>query len=374
MLTKGIIVDGKYNDKTGTIQITLPEIYPNGEKFDAIIYMPQGISQEYKGGDPVIVGFLNHNVGLPVIIGKFIKGVNDKISVTALDVIIDTGDEPYSIVDAVEDIKKKQSDVTEEALEVLSSNGSDGRIIPESALPTVRTLSPNVGLPKGAGEPYIHKIKDVITIHSVQGNQTTADSLANTFKNPERKASCNYGIGYDGSIALICKENERSWCSSQVENDNRAITIEVSTQSSSPYNIYKEAYVALINLLLDICTRHRYFNGLYCPQTPGTSLYRKQYDYRWQQSAAVDNFINSAQSGLEQKMILTLHRWFADTDCPGNALFKKIYTTKELEFIVNQFLIQSVSKITNFTDLQQRVNAFPSDVKSHINLNEGFVN
>ena len=99
-----------------------------------------------------------------------------------------------------------------------------------------------------------HKI-DTITIHCMVG-QCSAETCGNIFANPARQASSNYGIGYDGKIGMYVEEKDRSWCSSSRENDHRAITIEVASDTYHPYAVTDAAYNALINLLVDICKRN----------------------------------------------------------------------------------------------------------------------
>lgn len=78
-----------------------------------------------------------------------------------------------------------------------------------------------------------HKI-DTITIHCVVG-QVTAESLGNWFAKSSTQASSNYGVDKDGRIGLYVEEKNRSWCSSNAANDNRAITIEVASDMKEPY-------------------------------------------------------------------------------------------------------------------------------------------
>ena len=79
---------------------------------------------------------------------------------------------------------------------------------------------------------------DRITPHCVVG-QLSAESICNCFTSPSREASCNYGIGTDGRVALVVEEKNRSWCSSSNANDQRAITIELSlihiSEPTRPY-------------------------------------------------------------------------------------------------------------------------------------------
>lgn len=138
---------------------------------------------------------------------------------------------------------------------------------------------------------------DTITIHCVVG-QCTVESLGNVFAPTSRQASSNYGVGYDGRIGMYVEEKDRSWCSSSGSNDHRAITIEVASDTKEPYAITDKAYKSLINLLIDICKR----NGI--------------KELKWK---ADKNLI-----GQVDKQNMTVHRWFANTSCPGTYLYNKM--------------------------------------------------
>lgn len=155
-----------------------------------------------------------------------------------------------------------------------------------------------------------HKI-DTITIHCYVG-QVTIDRALDGFANPSRQASCNYVIGYDGKIGLCVEEKDRSWCSggkdkngnpikvngiSGSENDQRAVTIEVASDTKAPYAVTKEAYDSLIKLVADICKR----NGI------------KQLLWKGDKSLV----------GKVDKQNMTVHRWFANKSCPGDYLYGK---------------------------------------------------
>lgn len=75
-----------------------------------------------------------------------------------------------------------------------------------SALVNHTRISPN------RNSPRKHAI-DTITIHCVVG-QVSVETLGNIFANPNRGASSNYGIGYDGRVGMYVEERDRSWCSS----------------------------------------------------------------------------------------------------------------------------------------------------------------
>lgn len=137
---------------------------------------------------------------------------------------------------------------------------------------------------------------DTITIHCVVG-QCSVETLGDVFAPTSRQASCNYGIGSDGRIGLYCEEKNRSWCTSSSSNDNRAITIEVASDTSEPYAVRDVVYKSLINLLVDICQR----NGI------------KQLLWKADKSLI----------GQVDKQNMTVHRWFATKSCPGEWLYSR---------------------------------------------------
>lgn len=145
--------------------------------------------------------------------------------------------------------------------------------------------------------PRTHTI-DTITIHCVVG-QWTAKQICDYFANTDRNASCNYGVGKDGSIGLCVDETDRSWCSSNAANDHRAITIETASDTTSPYAVTDAAYNALINLVADICKR----NSI------------KKLVWSTEKNTRV-NHLNGAN--------MTVHRDYANKACPGDYLYGKM--------------------------------------------------
>lgn len=117
-----------------------------------------------------------------------------------------------------------------------------------SPLVSYTRISPNRTSPRN------HKI-DTITIHCVVG-QCSVESLGAVFAPKERQGSSNYGIGKDGRIGMYVEEKDRSWCSSNSANDNRAITIECASDTKHPYAINDKVYKSLIELCADICKRN----------------------------------------------------------------------------------------------------------------------
>ncbi len=138
-----------------------------------------------------------------------------------------------------------------------------------------------------------HKI-DTISIHCVVG-QVTAETLGNIFKSTSASASSNYGVDKDGRIGMYVEEKDRSWCTSSSSNDNRAITIEVASDTTHPYKVNNIAYNALIDLCVDICKR----NDI--------------KELKWKADKSL--------IGETEKQNMTVHRWFANKACPGDYLY-----------------------------------------------------
>lgn len=138
---------------------------------------------------------------------------------------------------------------------------------------------------------------DRITPHMVVG-QCTVEALGNVFLPVSRQASSNYGVGYDGRIGMYVEEKNRSWCSSSGANDQRAITIEIASDTFYPYAIKDAAAEAAIKLMADICIR----NG------------KDTLVWKGSKEAALSYSDNGQKSN---EMLITFHKWFANTACPG---------------------------------------------------------
>ena len=158
-----------------------------------------------------------------------------------------------------------------------------------SPLVSYTRISPNKTSPRK------HAI-DTITIHCVVG-QCSVETLGDIFAAPSRQASSNYGIGPDGRIGMYVEEKDRSWCTSSSSNDNRAITIEVASDTTHPYAVTDKALAALIELCTDICKR----NGI------------KKLLWKGDKSLI----------GQVDKQNMTVHRWFANKSCPGDYLYER---------------------------------------------------
>ena len=152
-----------------------------------------------------------------------------------------------------------------------------------SSLVNYTQFSPNCSKPRN------HSI-DKITIHHMAGN-LTVEQCGGVFAPSSREASANYGIGTDGRVGLYVDEANRSWCSSNSANDNRAVTIEVANDEvGGDWHVSDTALAKLITLCSDICKRNDIAKLNYTGDKSGN---------------------------------LTMHKWFAATACPGPYLESK---------------------------------------------------
>ena len=166
-----------------------------------------------------------------------------------------------------------------------------------SPLVTYTRISPNRSSPRSS---HI----DRITIHCYVG-QVTAERGCSGSRfvtyDPVGGASCNYVVGYDGSIGLCVPEGDRSWCSSSPSNDNRAVTIETASDSFAPYAVTDEAYKALLDLVTDICRRNGKRKLIWMDNKTAALAYQPEAD----------------------EMVMTVHRWFKAKACPGEYLLER---------------------------------------------------
>lgn len=163
-------------------------------------------------------------------------------------------------------------------------------IMSNSSLVTYQNIT------KHKNSPRNHAI-DTITIHCIVG-QCTAKQGCDFFATTDRDCSANYVVGLDGSIGLSVDEADRSWCSSNSANDNRAVTIEVASDTTHPYAVTEAAFAALLDLVTDICQR----NGI------------KKLIWSDKKEDRV-NHLNGCN--------MTVHRDYAAKSCPGDYLYKR---------------------------------------------------
>ena len=140
-----------------------------------------------------------------------------------------------------------------------------------------------------------------ITPHCWVG-QVSVENGLDYFATTSRQVSSNYIIGADGRVGGCVREEWRAWTSSSRDNDNRAVTIECASDASSPYAFRPAVYDKLIKLCADICQRYG----------------KKKLIWISDKDTALD------YDPDDDEMLLTVHRWFADTDCPGSWLMSRM--------------------------------------------------
>lgn len=148
-----------------------------------------------------------------------------------------------------------------------------------SQLVTYRKLSPNYS----SGRVDVR----AIVVHYVAG-ACSVYTVGDIFAPRSRQASSNYCVDLDGRVGQYVDESNRSWCSSSSWADNRAITIEVSNYADGSTSA--AGWRKLVELMVDICRR----NGI--------------TDFRY--TGNIDGQ-------------LWAHRWFGNTDCPGEWLYSR---------------------------------------------------
>ena len=195
-----------------------------------------------------------------------------------------------------------------------------------SKLAKMTKLSPNCS-------PRTAKI-DTITPHHMAGNPKLENQL-DTFADLDRGGSANYLIASDGTIACCVPEDYRAWTSSNPDNDNRAITIEVANDGGAPeWHVSDAALRSLILLSIDVCKRY-------------------------------------SIKGLSLGKNLTWHSMFAATTCPGPYLKSKFpYVISEVNTKLQEDEPMTTAERKKFNELESKVGALEAlliDQKTKLN-------
>lgn len=192
-----------------------------------------------------------------------------------------------------------------------------------SSLVNYTKISPNKTSPR---QDSIKKI----TIHHMAGN-LTVEACGNIFAPESRQASANYGIGTDGRVGLYVDEKDRAWTSSNPDNDNQAVTIEVANNSGEPnWTVSDAAFNKLIDLCVDICIRNNIKELIWTGDKNGT---------------------------------LTCHYMFAATACPGPYLKSRMAEIAEL---VNKRIRSTTTITIPDSTVTYRVRKSWENVKSQV--------
>lgn len=156
---------------------------------------------------------------------------------------------------------------------------------------------------------------DTITLHEVWGHFGSLKAFAKEFQLPNKSASSNYGIIDDGTIGMFVEECNRAWTSSSSANDVRAITVELNNDRTYPNAMPAKVIESVVKLCIDVCQR----NGI-----------RKMIWINDKTQA-----LTKQKNLAEGEGIFTVHRWFANTTCPGDWLMGKM---QEICNLVNEGL------------------------------------
>lgn len=173
-----------------------------------------------------------------------------------------------------------------------------------------------------------------ITIHHM-ACAISIERCGEIFAPTSRIASSNYGVGSDGRVACYVPENYRAWTSSSSANDNRCVTIEVANSvAADPWPVSAKAYEALIRLCADICLRNGITELKYTGNTSGN---------------------------------LTMHQWFAATNCPGPYLRERFPDiAKEVTYRVQHNtidpVVEEVKEELTREEVQNMINLAKADV------------
>lgn len=140
-----------------------------------------------------------------------------------------------------------------------------------------------------------------ITPHCTAG-LVEIETLGRWFAASSTQASSNYGIDLNGVVGLFVDEGCRAWTSGNRDNDQRAVTIECASDEHTPNAFPAVTYARLIALCVDICQRNDKTTLLWIPDKAKALAYKPQPD----------------------EMLLTVHRWFAATACPGDWMMERM--------------------------------------------------
>lgn len=208
----------------------------------------------------------------------------------------------YQVVDILDDILK---------IKVKEENKMGN-----SSLIDYTRISPNKTAPR-------NHVIDTITIHCMAGN-LSIETCGNVFASKSRMASSNYGIDSDGRIAMYVAEKDRSWCTSNKANDNRAVTIEVANDGGAPdWHVSDKAMDSLIKLVADVCKRNNI----------------KKLVWSTNKNERV-NHLNGCN--------MTVHRDYAAKSCPGNYLYSKHgYIADEVNKLLGVNVTNSLQQSTS---------------------------
>lgn len=176
----------------------------------------------------------------------------------------------------------------------------------------------------------------VITPHHVAGvvqGENGVKNICSMWK--KRGASTNYIIDVKGKAYLVVPHGNRSWASSNSANDDKAITFEMSNDKAKyPWSISGETLETAIDLTAWTCARY----GI-LPAYDGT-----------------------------RNASITIHRFFAATQCPGDYFIKEMLNTGVFVRRVLERKIQWEMRLNGQISIPSPIGDKPNDGKYYVQI------
>lgn len=170
-----------------------------------------------------------------------------------------------------------------------------------------------------------------VTVHCVVGHGTW-NGVGEWFSRPSTMASSNYFVDDNGDATLIVHEKDGSWCTSSYNNDMHKVTIEVASDSTTPYAFKEKAYLGVVKLVADIYKRNGIKKAIFTGDKSGN---------------------------------ITCHRWFKNKECPGNWFYAKL-TSGDFCKRVNAILENGEEKVEELKQVAgKRKNEYGLKYKGH---------
>ena len=202
----------------------------------------------------------------------------------ASDIVLKQFERPADQSEAVQSLRAKYGETIKSQL---SGNTGTQVIIPQ--IKTTGADSQLVSVVNWSDKNYGTRTSKItgVTIHHMAGDSTIEGCMA-YHKTCTKKVSANYYIGSDGRIGQAVPESKGAWTSSNRTNDMQKVTIEVANCATGGlWPVSDAAYNSLVALVVDICKR---------------------------------NDIGMVNYTGDKNGIITEHRMFSNTVCPGASL------------------------------------------------------
>ena len=171
-----------------------------------------------------------------------------------------------------------------------------------------------------------------VTIHHMAG-VLSAKQCGSVFKNGNRQASSNYGIGKNGEIALFVDEANTSYADANWDSNCKSVTIECSNnKTGGDWTVSDKVLSSLIKLIADIFKRngikkaikgetitwHSMYSATACP---GNYL-RSKMDYICDEvNKKLNNTTDTSDKAEKKHIIDEDGKWGEDTTTKAQEVF-----------------------------------------------------